>query len=417
MEMLWQLIYLLLLFLSFPYFLCNKILKKKEFPVFLRRLGFNLKKDKKEKKRIWIHAVSLGEVLLTSPIISKIKELGKFDVYITTTTQTGYQVATERLSGIKKIFFSPLDIRFSVKKYLNFISPDILILVENEIWPTLILETRKRNIPILLINGRMSDRTFKYFNFFKSIIKPIVNKIDYFLVQDNETYNKYKILGISEEKLQISGNLKADTAFPFFTENEIEILKSQFNLKGKKIFVAGSTSKGEENTILEAYLKAKKANDDLKLILAPRHPNRFEEVERIIKKYKLKMKTRTSFQNKEYDVLLLNTIGELCKFYAISNGVFVGGSLVSKGGHNILEPAFYSKPICFGKYMSNFKNISEIFLKKKASILIKNEKDLVNFIKKIDSEELKSMGIRAYKTYLSLKGGTEKTIDKILSLI
>jgi len=313
-----------------------------------------------------------------------------------------------------------LDFPCIVKKYFQKINPKLFILTESEFWPNLLREAKKEGINVLLVNGRISDCSFKKYYLFRFLFKKIFANISLFLVQSSKDKEKLQKIGVESDKVIVAGNLKADISIKY-NPQEIEKLKLKFKLgidNSKKVIVGGSTLKGEEEKLLKAFIEIRKEREDLLLILAPRHPERFDEVEKLVKKFPLKYIRKSHFKEKEkWDIMILDTLGELINFYAICDLAFVGGSLVPRGGHNILEPAFFKKPIFLGPYYNNFQDIVEKFLEKKAIRIISNEKDLIEAISKIGSEEYKKMGERAYEALCALQGATEiilKYIEKFM---
>jgi len=271
----------------------------------------------------------------------------------------------------------------------------------------------------LVINGRISDSSFKKYYFSRFLFRKVLANVSLFLVQTTRDKEKLEKIGIESDKIIVSGNLKADISIKEFTPQEIEELKYKFGIdNSKKVIVAGSTLKGEEERILNAFIEARKSNENLFLILAPRHPERFNEVEKLVKKYPLKYIRKSCFKKrKKWDIMLLDTLGELVNFYAICNLAFVGGSLVPKGGHNILEPAFFKKPVFFGPHYKNFQDIAEKFLASGGARIVRNEKDLIEAFSRIGTEEYIEMGERAYEILSSLRGATKITLKYIQKFI
>lgn len=415
MIYIWNLFYLILLLLVFPYYFFIKKSFKKGNYTLSEKLGINLKLPPKESQRIWIHAVSLGEVNLSVPIVKALKEKDKFEIIFTSTTPTGLKVARDKLSKSCYVKPSPFDLLFSIRKFFNKLKPDIIVLIEAEIWPTLIREAKRRNIPIIITNVRFGRRTEFLFKLLKSAILKILDKIDRFLVQSEKTKNFLISLGIKEEKINVVGSLKAELLLPNFSEEWCYKRKEEMNLLEKKIIVAGSTTEGEEKILLKAFKKVKR--NDLVLVIAPRHPERFSRVENIIKSFGFRYQKKTSFKKEDFEVFLLDTIGELPEFYAISDCSFVGGSLAKVGGHNFLEPIFYKKPVFFGPFMHNFSELSELFLSNGGAKIVKNEKDLMEMFESAGNENFMKMGLKGYEILNKIKGAKEKTIFEILSLL
>ncbi|HDZ26977.1 MAG TPA: 3-deoxy-D-manno-octulosonic acid transferase, partial [Candidatus Aminicenantes bacterium] len=389
-----------------------KLLRRESF--FLRdRLGRGLNDNCAKKQSLWIHAVSVGEVISLQNLIKKIKEKHPaWTIHFSTLTNTGMRVAKEKLTDADNIFFVPLDFKYVVRKYFNTLRPRVFVLAESELWPNLLREAKRQTKGVLLINGRISSRSFKRYSRFKFVAKKILKNIDLFLVQTEKDKENFEKIGVNSGVVEVVKNLKSEVNLPILTEEDLLKLKSNLSIPAtNKVIVAGSTRKGEEKELIEAYSRAKSVKENLLLILAPRHPERFDEVERICQDFPFKVMRRTQVSpNKQWDILILDTIGELAHFYALSDVSFVGGSLVPWGGQNLLEPAFYKKPIFFGPHMDNFAFLAEKFVQSGAARIINKNKDLDEMFLIRDEESLKKMGRSAKETLNSLQGATEKTI-------
>lgn len=411
--------YSILLFLSLivlipVYFVRLKL--KGENLNLRERLGFNLRLPGLPSKSIWIHAVSVGEVLSLRNLIKEFKKIHpNYLIHFSVLTNTGLRIAKEKLKEVDHFFFVPLDFKWIVKKFFRVLKPDVFILAESEFWPNLIREARNHAQGVILVNGRISNRSFQRYKKVRKIIKNVLDNISFFLVQTERDKQILENIGINANKIEVAGNLKAEIHLPFLTENDLLKLKESLGIKeGYSVIVAGSTRKGEEAKLLGSYAKALKVNKNILLILVPRHPERAEEIEKIAKNYGFKVQKRTSFSlYQPWDVLIVDTMGELPKFYALSDASFVGGSLIPWGGHNLLEPAFYGKPIYFGPHMENFSYLSQMFLQKGAAVQIKNDNDLLNMFSAGKQEKAEEMGIRAKEILNNLQGATEMSLKII----
>ncbi len=384
------------------------------------RLGGRLKDEGTQKKSLWIHAVSVGEVLSLQNLIKKIKEkYPEWTIHFSTLTNTGMRVAREKLTGADNIFFVPLDFKRIVRKFFRTIRPRVFVLAESELWPNLLREAKIQTKGVLLINGRISSRSFKRYSRFKFVAKRVLKNIDLFLVQTEKDKENLERIGVNLGVVEVVSNLKSEINLPIMTKEELLKLKNNLSiLETNRVIVAGSTRKGEEKRLIDAYSRAKSIEENLLLILAPRHPERFDEVERICKDFPFKVTRRTQISpNKQWDILILDTIGELAHFYALSDISFVGGSLVPWGGQNLLEPAFYKKPIFFGPHMENFAFLAEKFVKSGAARIINKNKDLDEMFLIRDKKSLERMGKSAKETLNSLQGATEKTIKAIETMM
>jgi 3-deoxy-D-manno-octulosonic-acid transferase len=380
------------------------------------RFGFRLQPEKKTGKSVWIHAVSVGEVLSLQKLIMDFKKrYPEYKIYFSSLTNTGVRIARKKLVGVDEIFFVPMDFRWVVKKYFRILNPSLFILAESEFWPNLLKEAQRQTQGVLLINGRISPPSFKKYFRFRYFFKKILKNIDYFLVQTEREKKSLENIGVPTSCIEVSGNLKTEIILPSFTENEIVHLKESLAIsKDKKIVLAGSTRKGEEEKLIEAFSQARKEKENIKFILAPRHPERSEEIEQLFKHSPFEVKRRSKIQTDQtWDVLILDTLGELSQLYALCDVAFIGGSLIPWGGQNLLEPAFYGKPIFFGPHMENFQELADKFVESNAAQIVETQEDVKRmFLLSDDSETLKK-GEKARQVLTLFQGVTERTLNRI----
>ena len=403
-----------------PFYFFQRRLLRGERLYLKKRLGYELPKERSQRGSIWIHAVSVGEVLSLQSIIQELKtKVPSVEINFSSLTNTGLRIAKEKLQGADNIFFVPLDFASVVRKYFNTYNPKLFVLAESEFWPNLLRVAKKHGCPVLLINGRISESSFRRYRRLRLLVKKILKNIDLFLVQTEDDKERLEKMGLDSLRVKVAGNLKAEIELPLLTEDEISSLKQNLGIQeAKKVIVAGSTCKGEEELLLEAFSKAKSARKDLLLVLAPRQPGRFNEVKRMSENFPFLVQSRTRLPSKdEWEVLILDTLGELAQFYALSDVSFVGGSLVSWGGHNLLEPAFYKRPIFFGPHMKNFSYLAEKFVQSSAARIAHNQEDLMEMFLMKDEKSLSEMGERAKQTLDSLKGATKKTLEAIETMM
>lgn len=416
MYVLYSTMLLLVMIVYFPIYWVRSRVIKREPLHFKNRLGIGLSVKKKEGKSLWIHAVSVGEVLSLRKLIAEIKSRHPdWAIYFSALTHSGFQIAEKELSRVDTIFFIPLDFGPVVRKFFKKLEPDLFILAESEFWPNLLREARRQTRGVLLINGRISSRSSKRFVAFKYFMRRIFQNINFFLVQTDRDKASLMNAGVNPDQIAVGGNLKAEIDLPSFPAEAIAELKESLGIdKSRKIVVAGSTRKGEEELILSAFVRAKEQRTDIQLILAPRHVERAGDVEKLCEKLNVKVQRRTVVQpGDRWDVLILDTLGELAQFYAISDVSFVGGSLIPWGGQNILEPAFYSKPVYFGPHMDNFADLTQSFLDADSARVLREDSDLERMFLFEDEKALQLMGHRAKKTLDALSGATEKTLAVI----
>ena len=405
------------------YSLVHIFRKKINISAFLQKLGFI--GDIKINNSIWIQVVSVGEANLIENLVKRLKEIYDYPIVISTTTLTGNQIAKKKYSSFAKIIFFPIDVSFIVKKVLRIIRPKIFIAVETEIWPNLFRFLSQNNVPIVIINGRISDKAFKRYKKIRPLIGKFLAKCCYIGVQ-NEFYKKrFEYLGASKGKIVVSGNMKFDglkVDHQAIIEKKISYtswIKKENNL----IFIAASTHHPEEELILDAYRDILRLGQKIKLIIAPRHPERVSSIEKVAYDkgfIPVRMSQIAIALKKNANVSIVDSIGELLSFYAFSDICFVGGSLTPCGGHNILEPIYFSKPTLFGPYMDNFKDIEQAVLEKEAGIRVNDSKQLKEILLKLSKNlsyraELASRCLKVFeKEKINLKNNLE-IISKCLS--
>lgn len=360
----------------------------------------------------------MGEVIIANEVIKKLKEiLPDVKIVLSTITDTG-NILAKKNPLIDKVLYLPLDFPPLIEKFLNRINPDILVIVETELWPNLIRIAKKKGVKIILINGRISDKSFRIYKKFRFFFKSVLKNVDVFSMRSKEDKDRIIYLGAEEERVKITGNIKFDLHPADLKYEEIKKLKERLKIKeGSLVFVAGSTHYDEEEKIISVYLELLKRFKNLILIIAPRHIERTKEIENILKRHSLKYSLLTAVEENSL-VILVNTIGELFLIYHIADVVFVGGSLVKKGGHNILEPLYLGKPVLFGPYMENFREIVEIVEEKNAGIKVNDEKELEKEIEKLltDRKKREEMEISGKNIFSENQGALQRNIELIKKL-
>ncbi len=428
---------IIILFILISPFFSFKIIFSKRWREGIReRFGFFSKetteKIEKNTDYILIRAASVGEVRACQVLEKELKKsFPNYKIVFSTVTPEGNKVAQDLHLGDIKIF-SPLDFLFSVKRVLKVFKPKLLILIETEIWPNLIRESKKAGAKIILINGRISEGSFPYYKYIKPLLKDIFGYIDFFSMREEIDKNRIIFLGANPDTVVISGNIKydqiSDNLCPLeykYEMKDINKIYKEFGLNNDDlIFVAGSIREGEEEKILRAYQQVLGKFPYLKLIIAPRHLDRLKEIEKIIKAYSLQYITKTeillnSSLVSNNQIVLLNTIGELMKAYSIATVTFVGGSLVPKGGQNIMEPASLGKPVLFGPYIESFFEPAQVLMKTNGAIEVKDFQELAEkIIYFLDNAELRvSKGEQVRQAVLSMQGATQRNIDLMKKIV
>ncbi|UCD35033.1 MAG: 3-deoxy-D-manno-octulosonic acid transferase [Nitrospiraceae bacterium] len=346
-----------------------------------------------DRTDIWVHAVSVGETLAALPFLKKLKrEFPGKSLTLSTTTYTGQKVAREKFPQVNRIMYMPLDSPLCVKRAAENLRPALFITVETEIWPALFHALKEAGSRIIILNGRISGRSFRRYRRVRPFIKKVLSAVDFLYMQDRVYADRILELGADRHKVGVMGNFKFDIEV-----DAAEDLPWLDRVQGK-IFLAASTHKGEEEIILQAYELVRNSNKDVKLILAPRHPERFDEAAGLMEKKHLTYVRRTALDRDgaSPDIILLDTIGELSRLFSRAAVAFIGGSLVPTGGHNILEPAYWSKPILFGPHMDNFP-IAEEFLEKSAAQEVRDSRDMAELVLELleNKDRAARMGINA----------------------
>ena len=367
-----------------------------------------------DKSVIWIQAASVGEVMASEPLIKKLKEKHPDKkIVLSTMTDTGRKTA-KKLDLATVIYF-PLDLKWIVKRSLKIINPDLIILIETELWPNFIREAKKINAKIMVASGRISDNSIKSYKYLKPLLQKTLTQIDYFSMQTNDDKKRIMELGAPSNLVTVEGNIKFDRDFND-SNLTVEEIREKFKIeKNQIVVVAGSTHNNEEKKLISVYNKLKNKYPDLVFLIAPRYIDRSKKINELYKKNNIKTKLRTEVSNRKQDedLIIVNTLGELVDLYKIADLVFVGGSLIEKGGHNILEPAAQKSAVFFGPYMFNFKKDTKYFLKNDAAVQVNDENELAKkMIELLDNrKKLEKMSIKAKNLVKKNKGASRNNIQ------
>ncbi len=362
------------------------------------------------ERPIWVHAVSVGEVMAVHPLVRELKKkYPRRKLIISTVTITGNYTARQRVPEADAVFFFPFDYPFVVRRVLQKINPAVVLVAETELWPNFFRELKRAGIPSAVINGRISPHSFKNYVKLKDFFRQVFEQVDLFCMQSEDDAERIRTIGAAADRVLVTGNLKFDQKLSEPHGHPVAIPKA------RKVITAGSTHRGEEETLLWVFARLRDKFPELLLIIAPRHPERFDEVEGLVHSAGFECQRRTRLKGQVKDVLLLDTIGELRSFYAVCDIAFVGGSLVKIGGHNLLEPAAVKKPVIFSKYMFNFKEISEALIASGGGIMVKDKQELyVQFDSLLsDTTRAQQIGERAFKVIELNSGAAKKTIDAV----
>jgi 3-deoxy-D-manno-octulosonic-acid transferase len=376
-------------------------------------------------RTIWVHAVSVGEVVASAAVIEGLRhEFPSRRVLVSTTTATGQKLAQKRF-GKENVFYFPLDFAFAIRPYLDALHPELCVIAETEFWPNFLRLARQSGARIAVINCRISDRSFPRYQRLRPLLAKVLDNVDLFLPQTEEDCKRLVAIGAVEAKATVAGNLKFDVAPPA-APAIIATLRDAFAEKEGEpppawpILVCGSTLDGEEGALLSAFRNILLMHPRAVMILAPRHPERFDEVANLIEQLGFPMWRRSLWGGELLSggVFLLDTIGELAAMYSLATVAFVGGSLVPRGGHNILEPSLYGVPVVTGNHYENFRDIVEFFLSRNAVRVVGLAELPLVLIELIEhAEERATLGRNALSALESQRGATARTIRALSDLI
>ncbi len=375
---------------------------------------------KKLDSPIWIHAVSVGEAAVASKLARKLKEnFPGAQIVVSTTTKTGNSMIKKNADFLDGVFYFPLDFSFVVEKVVRIIKPRCFCMIETELWPNLLMTLHKNNVPVVLVNGRISDSSYRNYLRIKWFFGRIFNSIDLCLMQSEVDAERIKALG-AKRRIAVTGNIKFDELDDVFGKKVFT--KESFGFShDDTVIVAGSTHNPEEKMVITLFKNLKKRHKNLKLIVAPRHVERTGEIKSYLEKEKIKHLLLTEILNGQFsgfdsaDAVLVDTIGDLKYIYNASSIIFVGGSMVKKGGQNPIEGARWGKPVIFGPFMFNFRAISNIFLAAGAAIQINSESELKAVLEDliVNPEKRESLSKKAIGVIDSNRGAILKTVENI----
>ncbi len=367
---------------------------------------------------IWIHCVSVGEFRAATVLIDRlITNYPDHRVLVTTTTVTGSRAVADTYNQKVLHFYFPFDVPIIVNRYIKKIKPSVCVLLETEIWPNLIHSLHKKNVPVVLVNARMSERSLKrYKKFSKKLSLQTLNKLSLIAAQNNNSMNRFIELGAKPKIVINSGNIKFDQKHS--TNEYITKQISAFKYK-RDVVVFSSTRKGEEAQIIKSYLKYQGSINNALLVIIPRHPERFDEVYKLANKHKLGITRRSSNNPSPKNTILLgDSMGEMMSYFDVSDIVFVGGSLSNTGGQNMLEPAALSKPIIFGPSVFNFAEISSSLLSIGGAVQVQNSDELFETVIRLleNKKERQELGKNAYQFLLDQQGATDRIQEQLRGL-
>ena len=410
-----------------PWFVYQAIRYRKYVGSLAQRMGslpvsFNLDGD----ESIWIHAVSVGEALTARALIAELRErYPGLRIFLSTTTLTGQHVARTRLQHLDSVFFLPFDLPPFVNRTLRLVRPRLFIMMETEIWPNLLRACRRAGVKTVLVNGRISSRSYPRYRFARRFFRRVLADVDRFCMQSDESARRIVDIGADARRVSVTGSLKFDSLespAAAAGRGAGRVLRYFRMAPTRVVFVAASTLKGEEQPVLAAFAAIRRAHPTALLIIAPRKPERFGDAEALARGegYRVIRRSELGIDAEPHaDVVILDTIGELAHLFQVATLVFVGGSLVDHGGHNILEPAVHGKPILFGPHMQNFAEIAAAFLRHQAAIQVRDGADLVDVVLRLagDPVERARLGAGARALVEANRGAKARTLAVIEELL
>jgi len=415
MYLLYSLLYGCVLVLSAPYFL-YRTLREPGFGASLRERAFGAEVNPRGERSIWIHAVSVGEVIAAGILVPQVREaFPGTRIALSVTTPTGRRVAEERLSGVDDLFYCPFDLSLVLRAMMARVRPRALVVIETEIWPNLLREARRAGAVTLLVNGRISDRSFPGYLRIRFFLKRCLKEIDRFLMQSETYARRIEEMGAAPSSVRVVGSLKFDAAPDGASEPAARVTP-----EGRRVLVAGSTLDPEERIVFSVFERLRVPAPDLFLVVAPRHVPRFDAVWELASSRGLRVARRSSGERVgDADVLLLDTLGELASVYAEADYAFVGGSLASWGGHNIIEPARFGKPVLFGPHMQNFADVARIFLDAGAALQVKDEAELESALRDLleRRERRDELSNKARAVVAENRGAARRTVDELKEIL
>ena len=424
------LIILVFIFVALPYFLYRLVVEKGFGHRFRQNMGLVRREEiapVADTNCIWLHGASVGEMVAISPLVKEIKNLmPERKILVSAVTVGGYDMARQIMPEADAIINFPLDLPFVASSMVSRIRPGIFIMVETELWPNFLRAIRERNIPAMMMNGRISEKSANSYRYLSSLLRDMLNTINLFCMQSSIDAKYITQLGADPEKIIVTGNTKFDQTYAEVSPEDLATYKTELGLgeDAWPVIVAGSTHRTEEEAVLTSFTALRKKYPHARLVIAPRKLNRIEEIKKVNAKFGYAMAFRSELKDiegrrPEFPVILLDTIGELGRIYAIGDIVFVGGSLVRYGGHNVLEPAAHAKPILVGPSMEDFKDSYSLLSKAGACRMVSDADGLAEAFLEIAGDDAlrKRMGDASIKIIRENRGAALKTIHYLTDLL
>lgn len=442
MSWLLNAIYVAFLILASPWLLWRRLWQGKSRRGWSQKLFGWVPRRKKSGQAVWLHAVSVGEIILLQTVVKELlDQQPELEICISTSTETGFDLASKRFDG-HTVFFCPFDFTWAVQAVINRIQPSVVMLAELEIWPNLISTVRKNDIPIGIVNGRLSSRSFHGYRRFQFALQSVFGKLSFVCVQNASYAERFIELGCQPESVHVTGSVKFDGLETNRQNTSTMALKSAARIRPQQhVFVAGSTQPDENEMVAEIYHELSNKYPNLRLVVVPRHPKTCDELQRRLEKLKMPVVRRSEFTVpdpgrsrgneesavdvdssgpgegavSENAVIIVDVIGELAAWWGVADVAYVGGSMGSRGGQNMLEPAAFGVPVSFGPNTENFAEIVETLLQSQAAEVVRNGAELRRFVETSIPEynSLMEMGKRARALVLTQAGAGQRTVEII----
>ncbi len=430
MFLIYSLLFTVAVVLTAPHYLWQYRGRGRSSAYWRERLGI-LPRDLRQPSgskiagTIWVHAVSVGETLTVVGLIREIQQwYPERKIFISHTTPAGRETGEARLPTVAGRFYLPLDWKVCVRRTLRQLQPTLLLIAETELWPNLLRAAHQFGARIVLVNARLSDGSFRGYRLLRPFMRRVLQNIDCIFAQTPTDAERFRRLGAPPERVSVAGNLKFDATPPQIGDLPGRLQKVFQEAQRGPVLVAASTMPGEEPLVLRAWQEIRNRYPRALLLLAPRHPVRFEQVAQLLSDQKRSFVRRTALETTyeellsqlaSSEILLLNTIGELAGLFQAADVVFIGGSLVPTGGHNFLEPAFWSKPVLFGPHMHNFRDAAERFVKAGAALQIQSPAELAAECTRLfgDAARREELGGRAKRVLQEESGATRRILERL----
>lgn len=424
----WYGVYNLLLIIGFPFILCALLLKKRCRSGLLQRIGWIVPQGWDSQDHVlWVHAVSLGEVSAIVPFVKMLHQrYPATKIVVSTITETGREAVQQRLAGIATHCYLPLDYPWIVNRFIHALNPIGFLVVETELWPNLLRELSRRGVPSVILNGRLSSRSFSRYRWIRPFMCQVLSTVSLGLLQSVRDEQRFLKLGASPDRMRHTGNMKFDLTMNGMYTSRAPIHRSTFGLsEDERLFIAGSTHPVEEEILLESYRAVSRAFPKVVLVLAPRHIERSDTLAETIRSFGFPVVRRSRLPETGHQetvgprVIILDTRGELAHAYGLAYMAFVGGTLVPVGGHNLLEPAAWGKPVCFGPYTDHCQEIADLLVESGGGIRVNNGQGLTETLMKgmQNQDWVSQIGLRVRKVIDDNQGVVERNMSMVEQVI